>query len=199
MKKKLIFVLVALTGMGMLIGPVLLGLVAVIFSASASVTQNPCITSVVNPVGGPVRLPVTGAFTVTSEYGMRYNPGPYGTGVYRLHGGIAATILDETIGRAISIGDPGAWGVTVELTVRYRRPVPLDGEVAAFARITRDQGRLFEGSGEIRLQDGTVAVEAHGRYMRLPIEKIAEGGDFSEEWFADERPLPEWLDLPDGA
>ena len=42
MKKKLIFVLVALTGMGMLIGPVLLGLVAVIFSASASVTQNPC-------------------------------------------------------------------------------------------------------------------------------------------------------------
>lgn len=117
----------------------------------------------------------------------------------RLHGGIAATILDETIGRAISIGDPGAWGVTVELTVRYRRPVPLDGEVAAFARITRDQGRLFEGSGEIRLQDGTVAVEAHGRYMRLPIEKIADGGDFSEEWFADERPLPEWLDLPDGA
>ena len=84
MKKKLIFVLVALTGMGMLIGPVLLGLVAVIFSASASVTQNPCITSVVNPVGGPVRLPVTGAFTVTSEYGMRYNPGPYGNGVYRL-------------------------------------------------------------------------------------------------------------------
>ena len=88
MKKKLIFVLVALTGMSMLLGPILLGLVAVIFSASASASQNPCITSVVNPVGGPVRLPVTGAFTITSEYGMRYNPGPYGNGVYRLHGGI---------------------------------------------------------------------------------------------------------------
>lgn len=113
----------------------------------------------------------------------------------RLHGGIASTILDETIGRAISISDPGAWGVTVGLNVRYRRPVPLDGEVTAICRITKDRGRLFEGTGEIFLADGTVAVEARGTYMRLPIEKIAEGGDFSEEWFADDRPLPEWIEV----
>src|SRR5665648_198288 len=56
----------------------------------------------------------------------------------RLHGGIASTILDETIGRAISISDSGAWGVTVELTVRYRKPVPLDREITATARITAD-------------------------------------------------------------
>jgi uncharacterized protein (TIGR00369 family) len=108
----------------------------------------------------------------------------------RLHGGIASTILDETIGRAINIADADAWGVTVELTVRYRKPVPLDGEVRAIARITKDSGRLFEGSGEIVLDDGTVAVEARGRYLRLPIEKIAEG-DFDAERFADVRPLPE--------
>ncbi len=113
----------------------------------------------------------------------------------RLHGGIASTILDETIGRAISVGDPGAWGVTVELSVRYRRPVPLDGEITALCRITKDHGRLFEGTGEILLEDGTVAVEAHGKYMRLPIEKIAEAGDFAEEWVADKRPLPEWVDV----
>lgn len=107
----------------------------------------------------------------------------------RLHGGVAATLLDETIGRAVSISDPGAWGVTVELTVRYRKPVPLDEQVRAIARITNDNGRLFEGTGEIVLPDGTVAVEAAGKYLRLPIERIAEG-DFAEEWFADERPLP---------
>ena len=110
----------------------------------------------------------------------------------RLHGGVASTILDETIGRAINLSDPDAWGVTVELTVRYRRPVPIDGEVRAVARITKDSGRLFEGSGEIVLDDGTVAVEARGKYLRLPIEKIAEG-DFDAEWFADERPLPDEL------
>lgn len=107
----------------------------------------------------------------------------------RLHGGVAATLLDETIGRAISVRDPGAWGVTVELTVRYRKPVPLDGEVRAVARITRDTPRMFEGAGEICLADGTVAVEASGRYLRLPIDRIAEG-DLGGEWIADERPLP---------
>lgn len=108
----------------------------------------------------------------------------------RLHGGIASTILDETMGRAITTGDPQAWGVTLELNVRYRKPVPLDGPVIAHGRITKDSGRIFEGTGEIRLEDGTVAVEASGRYMRLPIDKIAEG-DFNEQWFADEQPLPE--------
>lgn len=88
MKKKLLIVVVLLGSCGLLMGPALLGLVSILFSASAQATQNPCVTSVVAPVGGPVRLPVTGAFRVTSEFGMRYNPGQYGNGVYRLHAGL---------------------------------------------------------------------------------------------------------------
>ena len=112
----------------------------------------------------------------------------------RLHGGIASTLLDETIGRAISIGDPDAFGVTVELNVRFRKPVPLDQEIRAIARITKDSSRLFEGSGEILLEDGTVAVSATGRYMRMPIEKIAEG-DFETEWRRDDRDLPSSVEI----
>jgi acyl-coenzyme A thioesterase PaaI-like protein len=113
----------------------------------------------------------------------------------RLHGGVASMALDETIGRAVSIGDATAWGVTVELTVRFRKPVPLDRDLHVLARITRDGGRLFEGSGEIVLDDGTVAVEASGKYVRMPIDRIAEG-DFSTQWFADDRPAPAEVDLP---
>jgi uncharacterized protein (TIGR00369 family) len=112
----------------------------------------------------------------------------------RLHGGIASTVLDETIGRAINISDPNAWGVTVELAVRFRKPVPLDGEVRALGRITRDSSRLFEGTGEIVLPDGTVAVEATGKYVKMPIEQIADG-DFPSEWFSDQRELPGAFDL----
>jgi uncharacterized protein (TIGR00369 family) len=112
----------------------------------------------------------------------------------RLHGGVCSALLDETIGRAINIRDPEAWGVTVELTVRYRKPVLIDSEVRAIGRITRDSRRLFEGSGEIVLADGTVAVEATGKYMKLPIEAIAEG-DFSTQWFADNRQLPDSFDI----
>lgn len=112
----------------------------------------------------------------------------------RVHGGVASAALDETIGRAINITDPDAWGVTVELNVKFRKPVPLDRELRVAARITRDSSRLFEGAGEIVLDDGTVAVEATGRYMKLPIEKIAEG-DFEREWFADEREAPAEVDV----
>lgn len=126
---------------------------------------------------------IAGVFTPRNEH--QGYPG-------RLHGGLASTILDETIGRAINVTDPDVWGVTVELTIRYRKPVPLDGEIVAHARITKNSSRIFEGTGEILLSDGSVAVEAAGRYMRLPMDKIAEG-DFEAEWFADERALPERL------
>lgn len=112
----------------------------------------------------------------------------------RLHGGIASTLLDETIGRAVGISDPDAWGVTVELSVRFRKPVPLGEEVRALARIVRDSSRLFEGTGEIVLADGSVAVEARGTYLKMPIEKIAEG-DFEREWLADPVPPPDEVAL----
>jgi len=113
----------------------------------------------------------------------------------RVHGGMISAILDETIGRAINVSNTGIWGVTIEFRVRFRKPVPLDGEVKAVGRITRDSSRAFEGSGEIVLDDGTVAAEAWGRYLKMPIEGIATG-EFSEtDWFADEFPLPPDIEL----
>lgn len=95
----------------------------------------------------------------------------------RLHGGIAATMLDETIGRAIAVGAGGTvWGVTAELQTRFRKPVPLEEELRVVARIDRDRGRLFEGSGELLLPDGTVAVEAKGRYVKMGLEAITGQG-----------------------
>ena len=112
----------------------------------------------------------------------------------RLHGGMASALLDETMGRAINIAEPDAWGVTVKLSLKYRQPVPIDGDVRAIARLTKNSSRLFEGAGEIVLEDGSVAVEATGTYMKLPIDRIAEG-DFSREWFADDRDAPADVEL----
>jgi uncharacterized protein (TIGR00369 family) len=113
----------------------------------------------------------------------------------RLHGGISSAVLDETIGRAITIAHPGTWGVTAELTVRFRKPVPLGGEIRALARITRDTSRLFEGSGEIVLDDGAVAVEARGRYVKMPLEAITDGAFDERDWFNDPREAPDSVDL----
>lgn len=123
----------------------------------------------------------------TDEYYQSY-PG-------RLHGGISSMVLDETIGRAITIADERMWGVTIDLQMRYRRPVPLNEDVLVIGRITKETNRGFEGGGQIVLRDGTVAVEATGRYLKLPVEKIAPETNFvHSEWFADPRTPPTYLD-----
>ena len=106
----------------------------------------------------------------------------------RMHGGIISALLDETIGRAIMIEDPDAWGVTAELNVRFRKPVPLDEELKIVGRIDTLGSKIFSGSGEMLLPDGTVAATAHGKYVRLKIDTIVEDSEeFQEEWFLEDR------------
>ena len=115
----------------------------------------------------------------------------------RLHDGIISTILDEAIGRAIMMhADDEVWGVTVDLQVRFKKPVPLDQELRVVGRITNDSSRFFEGIGELLLEDGTVAAECHGRYLKAPLEKIADFDVKAQEWCVVEYPDdPEEVDL----
>ncbi len=100
----------------------------------------------------------------------------------RLHGGIAGTILDETIGRAIMTKDENLIGVTVELNLKYRKPVPLNQELRVTGRITKDSSRLFEGTGEIVLSNGDIAVTGHGKYLKTSIDKMQEFDAEAMEW-----------------
>ena len=101
----------------------------------------------------------------------------------RLHGGIISTILDETIGRAIMIeSESEIWGVTIDLQVRFKKPVPLDEELRVIGRITKNSSRFFEGTGELLLEDGTVAAEGHGKYLKAPLGKIADFDEIAQEW-----------------
>jgi acyl-coenzyme A thioesterase PaaI-like protein len=116
----------------------------------------------------------------------------------RLHGGIAAAILDETIGRAImSFYSDDIWGVTVEFSMRLRKPIPLDGDIRVIGRIEKDGKRFFEGSGEIVLDDGSVAISGKGKYMKMSIGNIADMDVEGGEWqVLDESDDPECVELP---
>lgn len=115
----------------------------------------------------------------------------------RLHGGIAASILDETMGRAVMKQDSPAdiWGVTVDFSMKLRQPVPLDAEVRVVARVTKEKKRTFEGQGEILLSDGSVAVEGHGRYLKLDLSAITDAEFKDENWKVnDPQEIPSELD-----
>ena len=104
-----------------------------------------------------------------------------------MHGGMSSAVLDETIGRAINVGNNGdmIWGVTTELIMKYRHPVPLEQELKAVARITKKNARFFEGEGEILLPDGTVAVSAKGKYFIVPEDKMVDPDFLENEWGLD--------------
>jgi uncharacterized protein (TIGR00369 family) len=116
----------------------------------------------------------------------------------RLHGGVSAAILDEAIGRlTINHKGSGLWGVTLEFSMKFRKPVPLDKEVLVRARITSENKRTFEGTAEIVLADGTVAVEGKGRYLKMSISAITEDDFEDEQWqVVDEEDDPAELELP---
>lgn len=100
----------------------------------------------------------------------------------RVHGGIISSILDETIGRAIMIKYGTIWGVTIELNVQFKKPVPINEELRVIARITKDTSRVFEGSGELILKDGEIGATGYGKYLKLPISKISNFNYEEEEW-----------------
>ena len=91
----------------------------------------------------------------------------------RMHGGVSSAVLDETIGRAIMILEPETWGVTGTLNLKYKKPVPLDRPIKIVARVLHNNTLSYDASGEILLEDGTVAVEARGMYVKMSLSKIA--------------------------
>ena len=116
----------------------------------------------------------------------------------RMHGGIAATILDETIARSVSNGkDEQLWGVTLELKTKFRKPVPLGQELKVVGRVTREGSRSFDGTAELFLPNGEIAVSAEGKYIKLTIDKIADDQFINGDWFFTENPDdPSEIEIP---
>lgn len=85
-----------------------------------------------------------------------------------VHGGILATLLDETLNRTAMA--EGRWTMTGRLDVRYRAPAPVGQALRITARQLSSRARMIQASGEIRLKDAphTVIATAEGLFMPVP-------------------------------
>jgi acyl-coenzyme A thioesterase PaaI-like protein len=97
-----------------------------------------------------------------------------------MHGGILTAMLDELIGRTAIASD--LWCMTAKLEMRFRKPVPIGEPLKLKGEITKKTGRVLEGRGEIRLADGSLAVEARGVYLRIPDEQLEQYKTALEWW-----------------
>lgn len=79
------------------------------------------------------------------------------------HGGVVASMLDQTLG--IAARAAGASGMTVALHVNYRRPTPLDVPLTLAARYTESSGRTSTATGEL-VANGEVVADASAVFVR---------------------------------
>lgn len=125
----------------------------------------------------------------------------------RTHGGIISAMLDEVIGRAICTAEPMCWGVTTELNVRFKKPVPLGQRLMIVGRVTRNRSRMFNGTGEIYLMNGDtpgdLLAEADGNYLKLRADQIIDCPDGEDpvtqlNWQLRPAPgdIPDYIELP---
>ena len=116
----------------------------------------------------------------------------------RLHGGVIAALLDETIGRAINVSEPDTWAVTAELSIQYKKPVPYDVALRITGKILENNRRVFIGEGAILLPSGEVAATATGKYIKMPLPNIADFDASGESWRVYPRETdPTQIDLPE--
>ena len=119
-----------------------------------------------NPIGLNLRFYEEGDDRVVA----RFTPLPEHQGYPGvLHGGLTSALLDETIGRTLVPHD--LWAMTVELNVRFRRPIPVGQPLPVIGELVRLRSRTMEGRGEVRLADGSTAATAEAKYILLSAEQ----------------------------
>jgi len=103
------------------------------------------------------------------------------------HGGAAAAVLDEAMGAAVWTA--GNKALLANLTVNFRRPIPLDVKVSVEGWVTEVAGRKIYATG--RLKDGeTTLAEATGLSVSVPefFEDDLEGWHAGDDWVRSPEP-----------
>ncbi|WP_428061513.1 PaaI family thioesterase [Candidatus Avelusimicrobium stercoris] len=100
-----------------------------------------------------------------------------------VHGGIIATILDETSGRAILLNnDFNRLMVTLKMEVVYKKNTPTNTPLKAVGRVLRDGGSRAQVEGEIILPDGTVSAKCTSILFKIPQAVKDKWGPEANEW-----------------
>ena len=86
-----------------------------------------------------------------------------------VHGGLVATVLDEMMVNLAWL--EGLPAVTVELSVRLKRAVPVGQKVLLEGLLERQEGRLLLMKASAKSPKGELYATAAGKCLRLPAGK----------------------------
>ncbi|MEZ5247435.1 MAG: hotdog fold domain-containing protein [Acidimicrobiales bacterium] len=95
---------------------------------------------------------------------------------HAVHGGVLAGLFDELLGggQRLNGGPPG---VTGRLTIRYRRPTPLDADLELRVWIHEERGRRVRVRGDCVVvgdDTGRVTADAEAIFLRVDFDQMSE-------------------------
>ncbi|KAG7442807.1 Thioesterase/thiol ester dehydrase-isomerase, partial [Guyanagaster necrorhizus] len=102
-----------------------------------------------------------------------------------IHGGLLATLLDESLGRLAIVNLPEKVGVTATLSLTYKAPTIADQFVVIKTSLQELQGRKITVTGRIEDLEGKVLVEASALFVQPKYSGML-----------NKRPLHEALGMP---
>jgi uncharacterized protein (TIGR00369 family) len=82
-----------------------------------------------------------------------------------VHGGILATLLDETMSK--SVRARGVTAMTRHMEVDYLRPVPSGSALRLEGRVTHNEGRKHWAQARILNSEGTELAKGKGLFIEL--------------------------------
>lgn len=98
----------------------------------------------------------------------------------RVHGGMITCMLDELIGRVIWVTEPSVLAVTLDIEVKFRKPVPYEKPLIGIGTIVKSGSRAYTGHAVIKDESGTVLAEGTATYYKMPAEKITDANMHEE-------------------
>lgn len=92
----------------------------------------------------------------------------------RVHGGMLSTMIDELAGRVLWTDRPDQIAVTMDISVKYRKPVPYDTPLKGRGVYLQKLSRGYTAKCQIFDMDNNLLVDGEAKYLIMPAEKITD-------------------------
>ena len=98
----------------------------------------------------------------------------------RVHGGVLSAALDECMGWAVFVATRKVF-YTLELNVRFVKPVKPGIPLVAEAEFAGDQRLFYTARGRVVDQQGVIYARARGKYVAMPQHELKEVLDYLDK------------------
>ncbi|WVN89328.1 uncharacterized protein L203_104550 [Cryptococcus depauperatus CBS 7841] len=105
-----------------------------------------------------------------------------------IHGGLLATVLDETLGRNALLNLPSRIGVTANLNINYRSPCTADQFVVVRTNVVEVKGRKCVVEAKMETLNGESVADATGLFIEPKWAQFLASSGVTE---AMGRPIPQ--------